>query len=98
MVGMVAGDLTSAADGIEGYVSVAVELLKLIDSASVSFSLGGDVIGEDGQLGAEGRVNAALEDFLFKFGCIHNAIPFLKIFILLYYTVKTPCSKEAKRK
>ena len=54
MVGMVAGDLASAADGIEGNVSVAVELFKLIDSASVSFSLGGDVIGKDGQLGAEG--------------------------------------------
>lgn len=98
MVGMVAGDLASAADGIEGNVSVAIELFKLIDSASVSFSLGGDVSGEDGQLGAEGRVDAALEGFLFKFDVFMDAIPFLKIFILLYYTVKTPCSKEAKRK
>ena len=54
MVGMVAGDLASAADGIEGNVSVAVELFKLIDSARISFSLCGDVIGKDGQARSRG--------------------------------------------
>ncbi len=72
VVGVVAGDFASAADGVERNIAVAVKIYEFVRSLRIAFALTGNLICRNGETVGKSGVDAAGEDLILKFGNSHD--------------------------